>query len=146
MFGLAIAEFEFTLTFANAPFDQFARGQRNALTNDEKQGALLFFGKARCIECHSVAGESNEMFSDFKDHVIGVPQIAPKNTNNAFNGPDKNEDFGLEQITAKLAGTCMRLGLIGTTHPPPQLRLHPETVECIDPPDSSEYPTFGYDR
>lgn len=33
MFGRAIAEFDFTLTFANAPVDQFARGNLNAMTS-----------------------------------------------------------------------------------------------------------------
>jgi cytochrome c peroxidase len=103
MFGKAIAEFEFSLTFANAPIDQFARGQRGALTDDEKQGGLLFFGAARCSVCHSVSGASNEMFSDFQDHVAGVPQITPRLTNNAFDGPGANEDFGLEEITGNLA-------------------------------------------
>src|SRR3989454_1008196 len=77
MFGKVIAEFEFTLVFADAPIDQFARGQKHALTTDQKKGALLFFGKARCVECHAVSGIANEMFSDFKPHVLGVPQIAP---------------------------------------------------------------------
>lgn len=99
MFGKAIAEFEFTLTFANAPIDRFARGERGALTDSEKRGALLFFGAARCVVCHSVAGESNEMFSDFQNHNIGVPQIAPQVTNNAFDGAGANEDFGREQVT-----------------------------------------------
>ena len=99
MFGKAIAEFEFTLTFADAPIDRFARGERNALTEDEKKGALLFFGAARCSACHSVAGQSNEMFSDFQDHVIGVPQILPRLTNMTFDGPGANEDFGREEIT-----------------------------------------------
>ena len=99
MFARAIAEFEFTLTFANAPIDRFARGDLSALTVTEKQGALLFFGAARCAVCHSVAGQSNEMFSDFQEHVIGVPQIAPSLTNAIFDGPGLNEDFGLEQIT-----------------------------------------------
>jgi cytochrome c peroxidase len=99
MFGKAIAEFEFILTFANAPIDRFARGERDALTQKEKRGALLFFGPARCSTCHSVAGQSNEMFSDFENHVIGVPQVAPYVTNNRFDGPGANEDFGLEQIT-----------------------------------------------
>jgi len=99
MFAQAIAEFEFTLTFANAPIDRFARGELNALSIDEKQGALLFFGAARCSVCHSVSGESNEMFSDFQEHVIGVPQIAPSSTNATFDGPGFNEDFGLEQVT-----------------------------------------------
>jgi cytochrome c peroxidase len=99
MFAQAIAEFEFTLTFANAPIDRFARGETDALTIAEKKGALLFFGAAKCSVCHSVAGQSNEMFSDFQEHVLGVPQIAPALTNATFDGPDLNEDFGLEQIT-----------------------------------------------
>jgi cytochrome c peroxidase len=100
MFGKAVAEFEFTLVFANAPIDRFARGEKNALTADQKEGANLFFGKARCAECHAVSGESNEMFSDFKQHVIGVPQIAPSLGNVTFDGPGTDEDFGLEQITS----------------------------------------------
>src|SRR5438874_6719470 len=79
MFAKAIAEFEFTLVFANAPIDQFARDEKNAMTESQKAGALLFFGKAGCVGCHAVAGQSNEMFSDFKQHTIGVPQIAPSN-------------------------------------------------------------------
>jgi cytochrome c peroxidase len=98
-FGKAIAEFEFTLIFADAPLDRFARGQRLALTESQKKGALLFFGKAGCVQCHSVAGESNEMFSDFRQHVIGVPQIVPAFGNVVFDGPGANEDFGLEQVT-----------------------------------------------
>ena len=43
------------------------------------------------------------MFSDFEMHVIGVPQIAPffgAGTGNViFDGPGRDEDFGLEQIT-----------------------------------------------
>jgi cytochrome c peroxidase len=99
MFAQAIAEFEFTLTFANAPIDRFARGELGAMTEMEKQGALLFFGAARCSVCHSVRGQSNEMFSDFQEHVIGIPQIAPSLTNAIFDGPGLNEDFGLEQVT-----------------------------------------------
>jgi cytochrome c peroxidase len=103
MFGQAIAEFEFTLTFANGPIDRYARGQPNALNDDEKLGAMLFFGEARCVSCHSVSGESNEMFSDFQSHVIAVPQIAPAWTNNEFDGAGANEDFGREQVSGDSA-------------------------------------------
>ncbi len=99
MFGKAIAEFEFTLVFTDSPLDRFARGQENAMTKKEKRGALLFFGKAGCVGCHAVSGESNEMFSDFQQHVIGIPQIAPAVTNSVFDGAGSNEDFGLEQVT-----------------------------------------------
>jgi cytochrome c peroxidase len=103
MFARAIAEFEFTLVRANAPIDRFARGETSAMTTQEKQGALLFFGKANCIACHGVAGKSNEMFSDFQMHNVGVPQIAPyfglKKGNTIFDGPGEDEDYGLGQFT-----------------------------------------------
>jgi cytochrome c peroxidase len=99
MLARAIAEFEFTLVFADAPIDKFARGQKNAMTEDEKRGALIFFGSGNCVSCHAVSGQSNEMFSDFQTHVAGIPQIAPSVGNVTFDGPGANEDFGLEQVT-----------------------------------------------
>lgn len=99
MLARAMAEFEFTLVFADAPIDKFARGQKNAMTDDEKRGALLFFGSANCVSCHAVSGQSNEMFSDFQQHVAGIPQIVPAVGNVTFDGPGANEDFGLEQVT-----------------------------------------------
>jgi cytochrome c peroxidase len=103
MFGRAIAEFEFTLTFANAPIDRFARGDRKAMTVPQKKGGLVFLGEGGCITCHAVSGRSNEMFSDFTMHVAGVPQIAPffgaGSSNMIYDGPGQDEDFGLEQLT-----------------------------------------------
>jgi cytochrome c peroxidase len=101
-------ESKFSLVFADAPVDQYARGQKNALTADQQKGALLFFGRAGCVECHKVSGQSNEMFSDFADHVLGVPQIVPRVGDPAagnviFDGPGQNEDFGLEQVTGDAA-------------------------------------------
>lgn len=97
----AIAEFETTLTAADAPLDRFARGDKHAMTPGQKRGALLFFGKANCVACHAVAGQSNEMFSDFQPRRIGGPQLAPTfgiGTGNViFDGPGENEDFGYEQ-------------------------------------------------
>ena len=107
MFGKAIAEFEFTLVFADAPVDQFARGDHDALSTSEKRGALVFFGKANCVSCHKVDGKSNEMFSDFKEHVLGVPQVFPQfgvaTGNFIFAGPSENEDFGREERTGDIA-------------------------------------------
>lgn len=101
----AIAEFQTTLTAANAPLDRFARGHRHAMTPGQKRGALLFFGKANCVACHAVGGKSNEMFSDFEAHRIGGPQLAPvfgvvfgvMTGNTIFDGLGENEDFGFEQ-------------------------------------------------
>ena len=102
-FGRAIAEFEFTQTYADAPIDRYARGIDNALSPSEKRGGVLFFGRAGCVSCHATSGKSNEMFSDFRQHVAGIPQIAPSHGNVVFDGPGANEDFGLEQVTANPA-------------------------------------------
>jgi cytochrome c peroxidase len=98
-FARAIAEFEFTQVYADAPIDRYARGVANAMTPAEKRGAVLFFGAAGCVRCHAVSGKSNEMFSDFAQHVAGIPQIVPSSGNVIFDGPGANEDFGLEQVT-----------------------------------------------
>jgi cytochrome c peroxidase len=103
MFGRAISEFEFSLTFADAPIDQFARGDRRAMTAEEKRGALVFFGVGRCVECHAVKGQSNEMFSDFENRVAGIVQLAPQivggKSNMVYDGDGLNEDVGLQQVT-----------------------------------------------
>jgi cytochrome c peroxidase len=95
------------VVFGDAPIDRFARGDRKAMTKSQNKGALIFFGKGGCVQCHSVTRQSNEMFSDFKMHVIGVPQIAPffgAGTGNViFDGPNQDEDFGLEQVTGNPA-------------------------------------------
>jgi cytochrome c peroxidase len=43
------------------------------------------------------------MFSDFRQHVAGIPQVAPSFGNVVFEGPGANEDFGLEQVTVNPA-------------------------------------------
>ena len=92
-----------SLTFADAPLDRYARGDQRTMTASQKRGALLFFGAAHCVDCHAVAGNSNEMFSDFENRVLGVPQVAPRFGpglgNVLFDGPGRDEDFGAEQIS-----------------------------------------------
>ncbi|MFW6079310.1 MAG: cytochrome-c peroxidase, partial [Gemmatimonadota bacterium] len=100
--GVAMAEFQASLVFADAPIDAFARGRGNALTPDEKRGALLFFGKAECASCHAADvpfASGDEMFTDYRHYVLGVPQIVPDETNVTFAGPDRNQDFGREDVT-----------------------------------------------
>ncbi|MEL6134223.1 MAG: cytochrome c peroxidase, partial [Bacteroidota bacterium] len=50
--GLAIAAYERTLLPKEAPFQRWLSGDQDAMTLDEKKGALLFFGKGECGSCH----------------------------------------------------------------------------------------------
>ena len=51
--GLAIAAYERTLMANEAPFQRWLNGDRNAMTDAQKEGAILFFGKADCASCHT---------------------------------------------------------------------------------------------
>lgn len=83
MVGEALAEFQNTLIFANAPIDKFKRGDHAALSDSAKRGALLFFGEAKCVSCHAIksnaSGHGGELFTDFEFHNIGVPPLQPDN-------------------------------------------------------------------
>ena len=53
MAGLAIAAFERTVLSNQSPFQLWLKGNHSAMTEDQKQGAILFFGKAECYKCHT---------------------------------------------------------------------------------------------
>ncbi len=51
--GLAIAAYERTILSNQAPFQQWLKGNQNAMTEKEKVGAILFFDEAKCFRCHT---------------------------------------------------------------------------------------------
>ncbi len=51
--GLAIAAYERTLLANKSPFQDWLRGNSNAMSEQEKRGALLFFDVAQCGSCHT---------------------------------------------------------------------------------------------
>jgi cytochrome c peroxidase len=65
--GKAIASFGRSLVANNSPFDRYMRGDRNAMTPAQIEG-MRRFERVGCIECHN-----GPMFSDYKIHVLGVP-------------------------------------------------------------------------
>jgi cytochrome c peroxidase len=69
----AIAAFEIqSFSHASSPFDRFLAGDNRAMSTDEKRGALLFFSKARCSQCHNGPLLGGQSFAN-----VGVPQIGP---------------------------------------------------------------------
>ncbi len=51
--SFAISAYLRTLITDKAPFQEWLRGNTYAMANEEKEGALLFFGKAGCFKCHN---------------------------------------------------------------------------------------------
>jgi cytochrome c peroxidase len=94
----AVGHFQETLIFTNAPWDAYVKGDDDALSEAAKRGARVFYGDGKCSSCHL-----GDLFSDFANHNIGVPQVGP-GTGQKARGDDSyqgltNWDFGLEEIT-----------------------------------------------
>ncbi len=66
---MAIAAFERTLVQTDTPFDEYMRGDDDALSDQQKQGLELFAGKANCIACHTGPLLTNEAY-----YNLGVPR------------------------------------------------------------------------
>lgn len=86
----AIAAFERSQTFSNAPWDRYLRGEANALTDAQKRGASIFFGPGGCDACHS-----GPLLTNFSTHNVIIPQFGP-GQNQGLQG---REDFGFENTT-----------------------------------------------
>jgi cytochrome c peroxidase len=90
--GLAIAAYERTLLASRAPFQLWLRGDTRAMTVDEKRGALVFFAKAGCDECHSGPALNSMAF-----YAVAMPDmpasamvrpLSPSLGRGGFNGVD----------------------------------------------------------
>ncbi len=81
------------LTFADAPWDRFLRGQDRALTTRQLEGARTFL-TLKCSICHTGATLSDDEF-----HNVAVAQIGP----GEGNGPDGRDDFGRMNVTGNPA-------------------------------------------
>ena len=65
---MAIAAFERTLVQTDTAFDEYMRGDDDALNASQMRGLELFTGRAGCVRCHSGPMLSNEKF-----YNLGVP-------------------------------------------------------------------------
>lgn len=68
--SFAISSFVRTLITTRAPFQDYLKGDRGALTDEQKKGALLFFGKANCTNCHN-----GPAFSAMKFYALGTSDM-----------------------------------------------------------------------
>ena len=60
LIGKSIAQFERTLQSYDASYDRYLKGDKNALTPQQKKGMDLFFNKFKCNNCHDGINFSNE--------------------------------------------------------------------------------------
>lgn len=59
----------------DSPFDDYLKGDKNALTPEELEGMRIFFGKGNCSSCHS-----GKLFTDQKFYALAIPPFGPGRT------------------------------------------------------------------
>ncbi len=77
-------------TALDSPFDRYVAGDDAAMSESAKRGAVLFYGRANCSECHSGA-----LQTDFDFHSIAAPQVG------TGKGEEAPLDFGRGRITGE---------------------------------------------
>ena len=89
-FGKALAHFQkHEFAVYNTPWDNYLRGNINALSEAEKKGAILFSTKGKCAECHN-----GQLLGGNNFENVVSPQLGP--------GKDiRHNDEGLFYTTRK---------------------------------------------
>lgn len=87
----AIAAYERSAyTLLDSPWDRYLQGEDEALPPAAKRGAILFYGKADCVACHS-----GNLMTDQKHHNILIPHIGSLELN------ERDNDLGRARETKR---------------------------------------------
>jgi cytochrome c peroxidase len=89
--GKALAAFERSLITNNSPYDRYQNGDKTALTALQIQG-MQSFKDAGCTGCHT-----GDMFSDYKLHVLSVPD----NAKNAVSDAGANNTYAFRTASLR---------------------------------------------
>ncbi len=96
--GLAIAAYERTLLANEAPFQRWLRGDHGAMTEEQKRGAMVFFGKGQCNSCHNGPSLAKMEF-----HAIGMKDLdSAKGINVKADNPEHLGRAGFTGISGDL--------------------------------------------
>lgn len=87
--SFAISAYLRSLLTNEAPFQQWLRGDKDAMNDSEKRGAELFFNEANCAACHRTASLGSTSFyaigvNDL--HSVGGLQTSPEDKKNLGRG------------------------------------------------------------
>ena len=93
--SFAISAYLRALITNKAPFQEYLKGDKVALTEQEKRGALVFFSDAKCYQCHK---EANLGANEF--YALGVKDLYE--TGQAFNtSAEDTRNLGRGEFTGK---------------------------------------------
>jgi cytochrome c peroxidase len=100
----ALAAFQRTLVFADAPFDAYRTGQKDAISKDAQAGFDLF--RTHCTSCHPV-NLREPLFSDGNFHNVGIGfqtndhQALAKLAFTKLRQADRDPSIDVSEVTGK---------------------------------------------
>ncbi|MEL6924665.1 MAG: cytochrome c peroxidase [Bacteroidota bacterium] len=92
--SFALSAYLRTLLTTESPWQQYLKGDQGALSQEEKNGALLFFSKARCYTCHTGPALNSMRF-----YALGVNDLC--DIGGLATGADDERNFGRGGFTGK---------------------------------------------
>ncbi len=93
--SFALSAYIRTLIPSKAPFQQWVKGDLDAMNEQQKRGALVFFGKAGCYRCHKGGSMNANEF-----HALGVKDLYEQP--DVFRAtPNDQRNFGRGGFTGK---------------------------------------------
>jgi cytochrome c peroxidase len=109
----ALAAYQRTVISRDAPFDRWLQGEDSALSTSQKRGALVFFGRGQCSQCHNPPS-----FTDSDFHNVAVPDSRERNgafeaNGTLCEGTPTHLDPGRAGVTSPLT-SCSDLGKFKT--------------------------------
>lgn len=141
----AIAEFEKTLLTPDAPFDQWLRGDENALTAQEKRGYELFVAN-KCATCHGgiiMGGRSFEplgLKEDFNFGEVTAADIGRMNVTEEQRDRLRQKVPGLRNVA--ITGPYFHRGDVTTLHEAVQLMLRHQVGRSLPNKDIDDIVAF----
>jgi cytochrome c peroxidase len=89
--AFAIAAYFRTILTNEAPFQRWLKGEKNAMTEQQKNGALVFFGKAGCVSCHNSPSLNSVPHRFF---ALGVKNLYQSGHDVFRTGPNDKRNLG----------------------------------------------------
>lgn len=87
----AIAAYQRSILTNQAPFQRFVKGDKGAMTEQQKRGAVLFFDKAGCVNCHNSPSLNSEPHRFF---ALGVKNLYQTGREVFRTGPADRRNLG----------------------------------------------------
>lgn len=133
--GRALAAYQKTLDTVDTPYDRYAHGDENAISDSARRGRLLFIGRAKCAECHSGEDFTSERFRNIG--LYDGQRLTDPGRGAITGNPAENGEFKIPTLrNVAVTAPYMHNGMFATLR---------EVIDYYDAPDRFVPQAIGRD-